>query len=340
MNVRVAQSVFLASILLLPVSAHAQQSTRQDFEEFAALMEGRWIGEIVLSTDVKGIGKSGDKSTGYAEGRICNDGHLLLIDVFHSGAHGNWNIVYNSAEKRIVTMWVMSNGNVDQSTISKRGSTWVESGVGSDAESQKTEFKNELSVADAGNTHHWNLTQTVNGTASKRTETWRRVDDSVEPAQGAEALREFGDLLVGRWVGDVTFIADWPGQVVRLDGKVIAYDEYRWINDGKAIQKTAYVGTDSSCSIIVWNAYAQRIEEFGSWSAGGTALSSIRKTSDRVWSLHLHSATLVGGEPVGGGLVLTFSEDGQKREVTGQITLDAKPLKELRDVYHKVSAVK
>ena len=44
------------------------------------------------------------------------------------------------------------------------------------------------------------------------------ADETSTPAE----FRELAELCVGRWAGDITFIADWPGEKLGRGSEVLA----------------------------------------------------------------------------------------------------------------------
>ena len=108
---------------------------------------------------------------------------------------------------------------------------------------------------------------------------------SALPAMAQQTTRaDFNELakaLAGRWVGQVTFVADWPGQGKKGD-KVTAYGEQRM---GTRSSAKALAGQDpsprSSCMTPVQNKSRRwawtRAERSGSTSIPKSAPQSGRK---------------------------------------------------------------
>jgi hypothetical protein len=44
-------SAAFAFVFLLPATLQAEQSSRQDFEDFCEAFEGRWVGEVTIDAD-------------------------------------------------------------------------------------------------------------------------------------------------------------------------------------------------------------------------------------------------------------------------------------------------
>ena len=55
------------------------------------------------------------------------------------------------------------------------------------------------------------------------------------PEPSVTPLKEFGDLIVGRWMSEVVWAVDYPG-LGKKGEKVIGFDIWRWAADGSAIE--------------------------------------------------------------------------------------------------------
>ena len=77
--------------LILIVGARAgvaQETSEEEFKAYQSAMEGRWVGEVTWIADWPGVGKKGDKVTGYSAMRAAADGHALVGQFYG----GNWRI--------------------------------------------------------------------------------------------------------------------------------------------------------------------------------------------------------------------------------------------------------
>ncbi len=86
----------------------------------------------------------------------------------------------------------------------------------------------------------------------------------------------YRDAMVGRWVGEVTWITDWPGQGKKGE-KTIGHVENRSEADGRVLSLSFYGGSGTSRSIVVFDAATGRIVETGSDSGGTTWVCSISR---------------------------------------------------------------
>ena len=82
-------------------------------------------------------------------------------------------------------------------------------------------------------------------------------------------FKEHCDAFVGRWVGDVTWVADWPGLGKRGE-KVTAYIEARYIEDGQAMLLKFFGGNGSATLLTVYDAGANQIKS--TWVGSGGAV--------------------------------------------------------------------
>jgi hypothetical protein len=127
-------------------------TTREDFEEFCRLQEGRWICDITWAADWTGFGKKGDKVTAYAQWTLGEDGNAL-IGKFHGGNGSDTKLVsYDANAKQINSMLVDSTGYVEPAIIYKSGSKWIVKGSGSGADGKVSKFNVNLTFTDNSNT--------------------------------------------------------------------------------------------------------------------------------------------------------------------------------------------
>jgi hypothetical protein len=107
----------------------------------------------------------------------------------------------------------------------------------------------------------------------------------------------------GRWVGEVTWVADFPGFGKRGD-KVTAYVESRVVEDGSALIVRFFAGTGSATGLIAYDADAKRIKS--QWTDSARAFSrSVLYQKDGKWVEKGHGSLA----------------DGTKTEFTSTITI-------------------
>lgn len=160
----------------------------------------------------------------------------------------------------------------------------------------------------------------------------------VLKAFGQEATRqdfnEFVKANKGRWLGQITFVTDWPG-VGKKGDKVTAHSEVSIIEDGNAIFSRGFMGNGSSSSIVVYNANSKKILQQGT-ASGGTVFSTVWSKVGDKW-VGVRSGSLPDGRKVEGTIISTFTDKDTTLTVTGSMTIDGKKTDEMHDVWHRVS---
>ncbi|MBC8875739.1 MAG: hypothetical protein H8E44_40450 [Planctomycetes bacterium] len=167
-------TVTLAAFLVIAISASAvfgQTTTREDFEDFCQIMQGRWLGEITLVTDMPGLGRAGEKPTAYVENRIIADGNAIDSVAYAGKGMAKWMTVWDAGSKQIRSLLVTSGGSTVQTVTSKKDGKWVEKRVGSKPDGSPLETKATLTISPDGDTHTWSGT-TFDGV---KTEDWQNV---------------------------------------------------------------------------------------------------------------------------------------------------------------------
>ena len=128
----------------------ATGTTREDFEEFCRLHEGRWACDITWAADWPGLGNKGDKVTAYRQWTITEDGNAMVGKFYGGNGTSTELLAYDAGAKRIKGMTVGSGGYTGNYTIYKRGDNWVLKGTGSEAGGTKTVDDILLLVSDDG----------------------------------------------------------------------------------------------------------------------------------------------------------------------------------------------
>ena len=166
--------VMIVALSALP--AFGQQATREDFNELMKVMAGRWVGEVTFIADWPGVGKKGQKVTGYSEIKIAEDGNALSGRNFGGTGSGTWLIVFDAAAKQIKEAGVDSGGTVWTASYFKEGGKWRYHQTGSLGDGSKIEGKYAIAISDNGNTHTWTGPTTIGGkSADALHDVFRRV---------------------------------------------------------------------------------------------------------------------------------------------------------------------
>ncbi len=154
-----------------------------------------------------------------------------------------------------------------------------------------------------------------------------------------EEFEEFGNLLAGRWMGDITLIADWPGEVKKQGDKITAYATYQWIADGSGIEWSDVGGMGTSKTLIAYDAAAKTIRSFNLDAGGGTWQSTIWKKSDTDWGWIVANGSLNDGRKLTGQGSWLIEDKGNQHIIQGAVQLDGEELPKLHDVYTRVNKI-
>ena len=175
MKISFATAAVLVFTLSMPLVA--QESTRQDFDDFCQAWVGRWMSERTLVDDEPGFGNEGDKLTFYADCKVEHDGNAMVCTVYGGKGTGTWIVAYDAGDKKIKGLWVTSGGVFSPSVIYKQGDKWVESAHGSQADGTKIEVISTIEISDGGKTHTWKSTPIVGGKQkAEDVVIWHRVN--------------------------------------------------------------------------------------------------------------------------------------------------------------------
>ena len=149
-----------------------------------------------------------------------------------------------------------------------------------------------------------------------------------------EDFLKFCNDLEGRWVGEVTWVADWPGLGKRGD-KVTAYLDVTVAEDGHALLLRFYGGNGSGTRIYGYDARTKQIKSMLVVS-GGFVGSSIVYKKDGKW-LEEGEGSLPNGTKSEGYSIYSYSDNGDKLEITGSGTVGDKKQDNQHDVWQRVS---
>lgn len=126
--------------------------------------------------DWPGLGKKGEKVKAYWDGKFTQDGNLFVGHFYGGSGSGNWLLAYDAGAKQITTLWVISGGSVQKSSVFKRDGKWTDKGSRSNSDGTKYEFENTLTISDNGSTATWTGETIIAGKkADDRHDVWRRV---------------------------------------------------------------------------------------------------------------------------------------------------------------------
>ena len=99
-----------------------------------------------------------------------------------------------------------------------------------------------------------------------------------------EDFKEYCRLLQGRWVGDVTWVADWPG-FGKKGEKVTAYCETKIVEDGNVMIQRFFGGPGSGTGLYAYDATVKQIRLMWADSAGAMSQGIVFKKEGK-WCGH------------------------------------------------------
>ena len=149
-----------------------------------------------------------------------------------------------------------------------------------------------------------------------------------------EDFKQWCDAWKGRWIGEVTWVADWPGLGKKGD-KVTAYLEATTIEDGNGMVAKFFGGNGSGTVVFAYDAVAKQIKSMTIVSGGFTGTAILYK-KDGKW-VQESRGSLPDGKTTKGTSLHTYSDGGNTLTITGSGTVDGKPNDEQRDVWRRVS---
>ncbi len=170
--------LFVASILfMLSNVALAQEASREDFKELSRLLEGRWIADITWVEDWPGVGKKGEKATGYFDVKKEADGHALVGRHYAGTGAAIWMVAYDAADKKITGSFVVASGVYQMSYFKKNG-TWMEESHGSLVDGRRTHGSSTITFS---NNDTMMVLEGTGTTAGERQDDRRDIYRKVKP---------------------------------------------------------------------------------------------------------------------------------------------------------------
>jgi len=155
-------------------SARAVQASNP-LKEFGDLVAGRWMSEIVFAVDLPGLGKKGDKVTGFDTWRWAVDGALLENNWLLGATSGRVTAWWDASAGQIMALEVDSGGGWAQGPIVKQRAKWVWSRAGAFTDGRRVEFLGSYSVEDNGQTLIHAGTAILEGARNEYRDVYRRV---------------------------------------------------------------------------------------------------------------------------------------------------------------------
>ena len=150
---------------------------------------------------------------------------------------------------------------------------------------------------------------------------------------GSAPLKDVGDLIVGRWVSEITWAVDYPG-VGKKGEKVTGYDVCRWIADRTAVECEGFAGKTTSKTLLWWDAASKQVKIFGLDSGGNWSEGTFSKQGPKL--VGATSGSFADGRRVEYKWEVTFQDNGNTRIETGATILGG-VRNEFRDTYKRVA---
>jgi hypothetical protein len=170
----------LMTVLWVAISAwpaFGQQSTRSDFQDYYQGIQGRWVGDVTWIADFPGLGKKGEKVTAYWEGRVSEDGNVLIGKFFGGNGAESSLTYFDAAAKQIKATAVDSGGTVTQLVVYKKDGKWTQNGQASLPDGTKIEFTCAATISEDGKTWVWEGSGKVGDKpTAEQHDVWRRAN--------------------------------------------------------------------------------------------------------------------------------------------------------------------
>ena len=147
-------------------------------------------------------------------------------------------------------------------------------------------------------------------------------------------FQEFCQALEGRFVGEVTWVTDWPG-IGKKGEKVTCYFEGRIAEDGNVLTGRWYGGAGSGTGQYYFDAAAKQINYL--WiNSGGAFERGILYKKDGHW-VETGSGSLADGRKTAHTSTLAITDNGNTHTYTGSGTVRDEKTDDRHDVWRRVS---
>ena len=163
--------------LCFGVSGFAEtETTRKDFNIFAAGHIGLWTGKVASVIGESVVGEKGDSETYYWEAQWANGGKFFTGKNFGPRGSGRSMTYYDVVAKKICVTDVSSRGLVNQHKIHREGDKWIRLTHQTAPDGTSREFMSTVTWSNNGNT----ITVVINrmkaeSIVSTQTNVWHRV---------------------------------------------------------------------------------------------------------------------------------------------------------------------
>lgn len=160
---RLAAPLVALIVAAFTLPSFAQESSREDFEEFCKAWEGRWVSESKLKENAPGVGEKGDKVTVYADCKILADGKAMVCTIYSGAGNGILMVAFNPHEMRIKTMFAGADGGQSNGIMFKEDGLWIQESTGSTQDGEELTARYTVTITNQGETHTWTGRAEVGG---------------------------------------------------------------------------------------------------------------------------------------------------------------------------------
>ena len=343
------RSVVLCAVALgvvfgsgLALGQEEESPHQKHLRALAADFLGEWVNESETDRDLPGVWKKGDKLVAHLKYEWAVEGALLEVNWWGevngkpAPAKAKALVGWDSSTKQVAGNWFSTVGERGKFAFTKAGDKWMFYASSVLAGGEKASQVATDEFAKDGKTFISRLThRTIDGKAlPDKVNTWKRKRQAEKPSNHSQ-LKEWGELVVGRWVSDITLIADWQGQSKKQGEKLIGHQSVKWIVDKMGIEEESFAGDTTGKTIYAWDAAAKQIKFFNVGSGGGFFEGTLMK-KDKKWAWKLEGSLPDGTKMKGTG-TWTAKDGGNTLILGGSVFLGGERLPGLHDVYKRVN---
>ena len=159
----------------------------------------------------------------------------------------------------------------------------------------------------------------------------KTLDQSASHADFEAFVKAFR----GRWIGEVTWIADWEGIGGKKGNKITAHAEIKTRCDGNLLHCIWYGGNSVFDWLVYFDAGDKKIRSV-SVDSGGLVQHATFWKDGNDWQFQQTGSEADGSRVISNGRV-TVTESGKVHTWTGDTSIDGKPVAPLRDVFRRVT---
>lgn len=160
--------------------------------------------------------------------------------------------------------------------------------------------------------------------------------DAAAPTPSLDTpLQEFGEMVVGRWVGKVTMLVDWPGFGKKGDS-VMGQVTFQWIADRPALEGADFLGTGTNRALYFWDPVVKKIRQT-QIDSGGTTWEGWIWKEDGHW-ISKGTGSYADGTRYEGEMAILI-RDGNQLVYKGTIAVAGGNAEAFEDVYTRARDV-